>query len=416
MLVGAGRQAVRLAWLLGWLRWTLGQTTGLDVPQALPEEGCSLAAETGPAGAGVSIAARSMHSFLQTNRVAEAISNFTSNQVKITQKAVETLLSVPENLAPGEGQTLLGVALNQTVMSKLASAVGDWRHQGSSEGGGIVTLVIIIMVLVLFVCALMVILRSTSYGKLYEDSSGDVPKAGMHPHSGGHHAMKAKPHLGAAAHKCPRLCHELVVPLGSDCILAIKPVPPRHVEEYALDVSDLKGRPVLRALLCRTNRIAKVERAIVQSMPCPVRVPAIRLCMPEDVREEDSERRQQASDLAICNGGILENCLNMFVYDSSGSYFGALAQDRSSNRYIFQAKHYNHTLYFEGLFEEHTVCVSNDLGRIAQTEPCKMAFDPHNSYYSMRCSGAVDVGLMVCCLLAIDELENLGPRGSGVTS
>jgi len=100
--------------------------------------------------------------------------------------------------------------------------------------------------------------------------------------------------------------------------------------------------------------------------------------------------------------------------EASGEVYGCLARDPSRPRYVLTKMGSNPmppaTLVFDGLFKEHAVLASDGVQAepAADAEPCSMSFDPQGTYYRLRVSSNVDVGLMICCLFSIDELVRLG--------
>jgi len=215
----------------------------------------------------------------------------------------------------------------------------------------------------------------------------------------------------ASPQGCPRLCQGLVVPPGSDCVLALRPAP-RRDNSCAVDISDLRGKPVLKAFVTRPHNWGQVDENILQTMGWNFsHVPAIRLCMLDAVKEES--KGKGPSPLAICHCGGSDGRPAMFFYDSDGRFFGSLAKARGQTRYVFTTVDRERTLSLDGIFADHAVCISNpSQQRMAETEPCRMAFDLQNEFYRLRCSGAVDVGLVICCLLSIDEMEAFAPSES----
>eukprot|EP00435_Cladocopium_sp_Y103_P026390 s2302_g6.t1 len=94
---------------------------------------------------------------------------------------------------------------------------------------------------------------------------------------------------------------------------------------------------------------------------------------------------------------------------ATGEVYGRLARDPSRPRYVLTKMGSNPmpplTLLFDGLFKEHAVLASDGIQAepAADAEPCSMSFDPQGTYYRLRVSSNVDVGLMICCLLSIDD-------------
>lgn len=215
-----------------------------------------------------------------------------------------------------------------------------------------------------------------------------------------------------ASGTCPNICHGLVVPPGSDCVLAIRPAR-RRGSECVVDISDLRGKPVLKAHIARPHHWGKVDTNILVTMGWNFsHTPGIRLCMLDAVKDGQKSKGSSNKALTLCHGGGgSDGRPTMFIYDSDGRYFGSIAKaSGGQSRYVFTAHNSDQSLHFDGLFADNAVCISSPTQyRLAETEPCCMAFDLQNEYYRLRCSGTVDVGLIISCLLSIEEIEAFAP-------
>lgn len=75
-------------------------------------------------------------------------------------------------------------------------------------------------------------------------------------------------------------------------------------------------------------------------------------------------------------------------------------------RYVFTSGRAGMQLVFNGNFQEHAFQITNENHDIlADAEPCEMSFDPSGSYYKLRVSETVDVGIILCTLFAIGRME-----------
>jgi len=200
---------------------------------------------------------------------------------------------------------------------------------------------------------------------------------------------------------CPQLCPGLVVPLGSECILAVQPVAPMpsscESKMTTVQILDLCGKPVLKATVCRMRKSSSK--------------PAVTLRM-----LESPHGRLESSVLATCSEDCAENGhRQMCIRDSNNKIFGHLGRDLSvTNRYMLQCVSGTDTrdstkkctVSFEGSFGNHKVLIQNDYQeQLADSEECVMNFSPCTKFYKLRVASGVDVGLMICCLVSIDELE-----------
>jgi len=205
---------------------------------------------------------------------------------------------------------------------------------------------------------------------------------------------------------CPKLCHGLVVPPGSDCILAVQ-IPERRRKGRTVDILDLQGNGVLTAYIARPHMWSKVDLEVVRTMQWDLatHTPSIQLFAHESAKPDGSAGRPGKEPLAFCNEGILNGSEpRFFVFDGEGNCFGHVAKEHKQC-YVFSTFGSSGLLNFTGQFSEHKVYINNRAVSLGETEPCSMASDPDNDYCCLRCCGTVDVGLVICCLLAIGEIE-----------
>jgi len=218
---------------------------------------------------------------------------------------------------------------------------------------------------------------------------------------------------------CPQLCPGLVVPLGSECILAVRPISPmpspRESVMATVDILDLCGKPVLKATVCRVPKKGYDTTS-----------PAVTLRM-----LESPHGRLESSVLATCFGDTNENGrAQMRIHDANNKLFGHFGRDLSeANRYMLRCmggadprdSKRSCTVSFEGTFASHTVLIQNEYQeQLADSEECVMPFSPSTKSYKLRVASGVDVGLVICCLVCIDELEVQAsreplPRSGGST-
>lgn len=200
--------------------------------------------------------------------------------------------------------------------------------------------------------------------------------------------------------KSQHLCQGLVVPGGSECVLAVRlpqPAPPgSNWLEVKADVMDLTGKAVL---------VATLRPPSLQALS---KDPAV-------VLSPTSAQTVSNQELARCYASRgSDGEIGIDICKATGEVYGRLARDPSRPRYVLTKMGSNPmpplTLLFDGLFKEHAVLASDGIQAepAADAEPCSMSFDPQGTYYRLRVSSNVDVGLMICCLLSIDELVRLG--------
>lgn len=216
-----------------------------------------------------------------------------------------------------------------------------------------------------------------------------------------------------------RLCPGLVVPRGNECVLAVQVAPrhtagsPKEAGPRMVDVLDLCGKPVLKVQVTNLERWPSQVRRMVPSMfGGSGRVPMVALrTLPPERTERPVSARGYADKtiLASCYANdTAEGHRSTHIHDASGSLCALLARDPSRPRYILADNKGNAQMYIDGIFEEHAVLVS-DLRQeqLADAQPCAMAFEPTGKYYRLRIASDVDVGLVLCALFSIDEMESL---------
>mmetsp|Transcript_26178 Transcript_26178/g.60625 ORF Transcript_26178/g.60625 Transcript_26178/m.60625 type:complete len:431 (-) Transcript_26178:87-1379(-) len=204
----------------------------------------------------------------------------------------------------------------------------------------------------------------------------------------------------AGARKTAHLCQGLVVPTGSECVLAVLPPRPGPWLEARADVMDLSGKAVLAARLRKSDPqvVGRSAHPVVELKPT-----------------SSTPNAATKQPLAFCyTSRGPKGEISMDICKASGEAYARLFRDPVRPRYVMERNGLGGMstpeLVFDGLFEEHAVLVSElaQTEPTADAEPCTMSFDPQGKYYRLRVSSNVDVGLMICCLLSIDELVRLG--------
>lgn len=219
---------------------------------------------------------------------------------------------------------------------------------------------------------------------------------------------------------CPQLCPGLVVPRGSECVLAVQPPQPpargaKEASAVTVEVLDLRGKPVLRATVSRPLQWPQVSHEAANSaVPWATAkgAPAMTLRMLQPVggpgHLPQGSRLFDSSVLSICRAGVTPDGLRqMFVYDANSRLFGRLAKDPTRSRYVLTSSRGEGAIFFDGLFRDNAVLIANDhQEQLADSEPCSMAFNPQGKFFRLRVSSGVDVGLMLVGLVCISEMED----------
>mmetsp|Transcript_154475 Transcript_154475/g.280653 ORF Transcript_154475/g.280653 Transcript_154475/m.280653 type:complete len:507 (+) Transcript_154475:197-1717(+) len=203
--------------------------------------------------------------------------------------------------------------------------------------------------------------------------------------------------LIASRHLCPGL----VVPAGNECILAVPTlrhvgVPPR--DRAAFNIQDLDGKSVIQAEVMAPKWVNIQASGIEQRPMLVLRAGLV----------PGSGGRAPAPLLAYCKAGQeAGERRNVYIYDARDELFAHISKDRNyRTRYVLTSGRIGLQLIFEGDFASRRVQVTNEQQQLlSETEACRMSFDPSGSYYKLRVVADVDVGLMLCALIAIDHME-----------
>jgi len=215
-----------------------------------------------------------------------------------------------------------------------------------------------------------------------------------------------------------QLCPSLVVPAGMQCVNVVrlaKSTPnQRHtVGDLAIDILDTHGKSVLTAQVKRPVPWCRMAATRLPDVPDSSCVPAISLRVPEP-----STGNQTV--VATCYASVSpeDEQKRMRIYNANGLFFGHLSRDSQSSdeehRYVFRGNSVQSHISFQGAFADHNVTATNQGQEIvAHTQPCSMSIAPTGVFYRVTVMGGMDVGIILCALLSIDEMESpvvLSPR------
>jgi len=319
---------------------------------------------------------------------------------------VSTNSSTPKSLVLAQ-QVLRRLAID--LRREFAKRMRSWLDVGLVVGGGLICGVIL-------VCGLRLMFqkRSKSAARQQHDATGNSSVATVAGQSMAQPtvARRSNRSTGTIAttgtrttgtespisinehetQRCPQLCHGLVVPAGSECVLAVRPAY-RSTTSTDVKVFDMTGKPVLGLDVKRP-----LSWGMAFDKPNPsLGKPAVAL------RSHGSGNAVHAT---CREGKTPDGRKNMFVYDSSDQLFARLTKDPDSQRYLLSGSCGDWEVIFDGNFCEYFMQTYNKRQeQLADTEPCRLAFRPHDQIYKIRISSGVDVGLIICCLVAIDEME-----------
>jgi hypothetical protein len=191
--------------------------------------------------------------------------------------------------------------------------------------------------------------------------------------------------------RSPHLCAGLVVPHGSECVLALPlleslGIPPDN--HAVIDVKDLEGKTVVT---------------------CEVWMPD----WSRPGRQTAFEMRTPNQESIGIQGHLIGRCLaegtpdgrrQTLIFDENGELFAHVLPDPYRPCFVLSGASCPAKI-FRGNFDEHVVNVTNDADEpLADTEPCQVKFDPHKPHLKVRVLSGVDVGLVLTGLFAIISL------------
>jgi len=234
------------------------------------------------------------------------------------------------------------------------------------------------------------------------------------------------------------LCPELIVPPDSECLLTVRTLAGARAsvmpggrsasshlspdKNMHFNILDPNGQPVL---------CAEVVSQLASGLQTPPRGelnPATHRTIASIHRLPPKNSHPAAGDLmAYCQtsfGGqpginprlksssswlearpVFKASLAIDIFDAQNDLYARLKYDENQSTWNLSGCR---NLVFEGLFSENTMSVKNELGdTVADTQPSIMASDPTGKFYRLRASSGGDIGLLLCCLLAIDAMDSM---------
>jgi hypothetical protein len=200
---------------------------------------------------------------------------------------------------------------------------------------------------------------------------------------------------GAARHLCPGL----VVPHGNECILAVPALAsasraglPDGTSIASLNVQDLDGKSVIQAevALPRAGASEAVRHIVLRAGTAP-----------------RSHGQQAPPLLAYCKAGPGGGARkSVSIYDQHDALFATISKDPSFGRFVLTSNRSSLRLQFDGDMRMHMMEVKSEQNQVlADMKPADMPFNPSGVYYKLRVVSNVDVGLILCCLFAMESME-----------
>jgi len=190
----------------------------------------------------------------------------------------------------------------------------------------------------------------------------------------------------------------LVVPPGNECLLVVPPlasvgIPQR--EYAAFDVKDLQGKAVIQCEVYRPNWSGGARGPIV---------------VLRAARAEGEVGGPPMQMLAYCTAGRESGGRrSTYVYDARDELFAHVMKDPFRPIYLLSSARTGIQITFEGNWSAQAgpsvrVSSRDSNEALAETEP----MEESPGFYRMRVNSQVDVGVVLCGLLSIDHMNQVG--------
>jgi hypothetical protein len=200
----------------------------------------------------------------------------------------------------------------------------------------------------------------------------------------------------------------LVVPKGNECVVAVRVQD--EAAHAAFPVYEMSGKPVIE----------------VELFP-----PVWSTTPPGAARKDDPPvvllraANEPKMLVAYCKtGSEYGGRRSVYIFNARDELFGHIVKVMTfspspsgrhseeytgKQRYVFTSGRAGMQLVFNGNFQEHAFQITNEnYDILADAEPCETVFDPSGTYYKLRVSETVDVGVILSTLFAIGRMELSG--------
>jgi len=211
-------------------------------------------------------------------------------------------------------------------------------------------------------------------------------------------------------------CPELVVPAGSESVLAVRVMNryPLSQTSQQLDIVDLDGMPVLKAEVCPpapsfptfgAEALRDGSTGSIQEQPAVV-LKMLEREARQSLLRHPRKARLDAGALALGYHSTASGEPAMDVCSADGRLWGKLQRTRAGRFALQVGKQAQTKMVFNGRFEAHDIQVHDENNELlAQVELCSIPTEPGSSFYRVTIQPQVDAGVMLVCLLSIDEMN-----------
>jgi len=220
-------------------------------------------------------------------------------------------------------------------------------------------------------------------------------------------SIQASPGKYGQAEFCP----DLVVPKGCECVLLV-PLTPLCMGPF--DVCDPNGEVVLCVLPKSKSSPTSSPGTpgLTASKAAERRVSFGPMTLGPSWRLELTTGKgvllaQTSCTCTSTGSGGGDSAQSYELLTADGGYYATLR----GNSEGFELDAAGTTIHFWGSFDHHAVNITDAAGKLlATTELCVADFDSTGEYYRLRVAPLVDVGLLLCSLICIDQAGALSRR------
>lgn len=206
-------------------------------------------------------------------------------------------------------------------------------------------------------------------------------------------------------------CPDLIVPRGCECVLLV-PIVPLCLGPFS--VCDPNGHVVLR--ITPKSGGASPSPAVRSARPSVVRKSVT--FGPESLGsswriELSTGAGEFLAQSSFCKAGksphsSTAGAASFALMRADGAHYATLQRNPQEG---YELTLPDGMIYFWGSFDHHAVNITDEGGKLlATTELCCSDWDPTGEFYRLRVAPMVDVGLLLCSLVCIDQVSVLKSR------
>mmetsp|Transcript_43996 Transcript_43996/g.95608 ORF Transcript_43996/g.95608 Transcript_43996/m.95608 type:complete len:399 (-) Transcript_43996:83-1279(-) len=200
-------------------------------------------------------------------------------------------------------------------------------------------------------------------------------------------------------------CPDLIVPRGCECVLLV-PIVPLCLGPFS--VCDPNGHVVLRVSPKSMAPPPSIDRGRGSARKFVSFGPdSLGSSWRIELATGSGDLLAQSS---FCKPGQNESSSHpsFALMRADGGHFATLLRNQQEG---YELTTPDHIIYFWGSFDHHAVNITDEGGKLlATTELCRADWDQTGEFYRLRVAPLVDVGLLLCSLVCIDQVMAMSRR------